>query len=362
MVTNTDQYHIKTIHMRELEPLVYKSSELIEAQYDLSAAAQKVAAALISRIDPTSEKPLPVFDMTVTEYCDLIGVSRQAAYAHLEKVTIELKRIVITLREHGSKSYRRLGMFRQCEYVESLDDQGHRVLFEFEDRLDSHLRDFAGNFTSYQVRQIRKLRSQYSIRLYELLRKSHPVATRRGVSYRTIDLEALRAMIGATKTYKKFSDFRKFILEVAQKELSEKTDISFGFQSIRKGRAIGAIRFTINHNFFDGIDPPDSETCLKVKIRNIFPDRKRSEVDELLEYIFEAYDEDRIERNYRFTIERSVAGGKKINHKGAFLMNAIKNDLDAESSRESLPLKGVSLFERLTDRSWDNDLNIEPPE
>ena len=250
--------------------LVYKSNELIEAQYELSSASQKVAAMLISKIDPTTDAPLPSFHLTVPEYAELMGLSKQAVYDHLLKVTLELKRVVITLRDSGSKSYRRLGMFRECEF-DNTNPNGQRVIFEFEDRLDAHLRDFAGNFTYYQVRQIKRLKSQYSIRLYELLRKSHPLKSSSS-TYKTVNLDELKLMIGATKkTYQVFSDFRKYILETAQSELSDKTDLTFDFVSVRKGRKIGAIKFIIRHNRKLAVDVPALEQTLEDQLKAYFP-------------------------------------------------------------------------------------------
>ena len=152
------------------EDLVYKSSELIDAQYRLSTASQKVAATLISKIDP-EKKELPVFDLSVAEYARLMNISKQAAYALIDKTTMELKQIVITLRNPNIRSYTRLGMFRECHY----DDEKKHVTFEFEQRLENHLRDFAGNVTTYQIRQIKRQKSRYAHRESEILRKAHTV-------------------------------------------------------------------------------------------------------------------------------------------------------------------------------------------
>ena len=300
---------------------------------------------LISKIDPTTDAPLPSFHLTVPEYAELMGLSKQAVYDHLLKVTLELKRVVITLRDSGSKSYRRLGMFRECEF-DNTNPNGQRVIFEFEDRLDAHLRDFAGNFTYYQVRQIKRLKSQYSIRLYELLRKSHPLKSSSS-TYKTVNLDELKLMIGATKkTYQVFSDFRKYILETAQSELSDKTDLTFDFESVRKGRKIGAIKFIIRHNRKMALpeqdaDIPALEQTLEDQLKAYFPDN-------ILALVQDEFDSGRIERNLQYVQEQQSLGSVDIKHPGKYLLKAIKEDY-------AKPPESKSTIDKLLDTSWDVD-------
>lgn len=227
--------------------LVYKSNELIEGRYVLSAVAQKIAASVISRVDPRGDEPLPKFQMTIPELAELSGIRKDVLYRTISSYTKELKAIVIEVRKMGSDNYRQLGLFREFEF-----DSDQRILsIEFEGRLEEHIRDFSGNFTRYQLIQLRELDSKYSIRLYEVLRKAHnmnkPVNS---VTAYEQPLENLRAMLGVKPTtYKgRFDLFRRNVLEVAQKELCEKTDLQFVFETIRKGRSIGAIKFFIRHN------------------------------------------------------------------------------------------------------------------
>ncbi|RDH41492.1 replication initiation protein [Zooshikella ganghwensis] len=238
-------------------PLVYKSNEFIEGHYKLSAFSQKVAATLISKVDPNGEH-LPTFKLSVSEYASLLGISKQAIYKTIDKTTTELKQVVIRLRKPESRSFVKVGLFSACVY----DEEDKTVEFEFDSRLDKHLRDFAGNFTRYQIKQIQQLDSKYSIRLYEILRKCHPLKTARQVSNHNISLEELRNMLGLEpKQYKLFKDFRVRVLEAAQSELEQKTDLKFSFKSIRKGRKIGEIQFSVSHNVhFEAVEEGETLT------------------------------------------------------------------------------------------------------
>lgn len=239
----SEQEYLHEMSRNRLD-LVCKSNELIEAQFDLSASAQKVNAVLVSQINPRG-KILPRFDLSVTEYAKLVGISPQAAYKSIDAITTELKKLVVNLRDRGSKSFIKLSMFRECRY----DDEQKRVWFEFESRLDAHLRDFAGTFTSYQVEQIKKLKSRYAIRMYEILRKAHPLKTKKNYSTYPVSIEDLRLMLGIfDDRYSNYSDFRKSVLNKVKETFEQDTDLKFKYEGIRKGRKIGLVKFTIQHN------------------------------------------------------------------------------------------------------------------
>ena len=50
------------------------------------------------------------------------------------------------------------------------------------------------------------------------------------------------------KNYPRFNNFRERVLLTAQKEIKNKTDLEFDYETIKKGRKIGAINFIIRHN------------------------------------------------------------------------------------------------------------------
>lgn len=229
--------------------LVYKSNSLIEGRYKLSANAQKIAASLISKVNPHStDEPLPTFSMKVPELAALCSVNEKKLYSTISSYTKELKSLVIELRdEENIGYYRHLGLFREFEF----DPREGVLNASFEEKLEEHIRDFSGNFTRYQLIQLQHLKSRYSTRLYEILRKARNMdSPKAAVVFYTVSLDELRLMVGATtKSYiKRYDLFRDRVLDVAQAELEEKTDLKFSFKPLRTGRKIVKIRFSITHN------------------------------------------------------------------------------------------------------------------
>ena len=95
-------------------------------------------------------------------------------------------------------------------------------------------------YTRYNLEMFLSFSSKYTQRIYELIMLH---AGRKQFDF-SIDLKELKEMIDATN-YTGYSDFRRKVLEVAQKELSEKTDFSFEISTNGKQRNISRLTFKI---------------------------------------------------------------------------------------------------------------------
>ncbi|WP_149938260.1 RepB family plasmid replication initiator protein, partial [Acinetobacter baumannii] len=77
-------------------------------------------------------------------------------------------------------------------------------------------------FTKYEIQQISNLTSAYAVRLYEIL-----IAWRSTGKTPLITLSDFRQKIGVLDTeYKRMYDFKKYVLDIALKQVNEHTDIT----------------------------------------------------------------------------------------------------------------------------------------
>ena len=97
-------------------------------------------------------------------------------------------------------------------------------------------------YTKYRLKNITDLNSEYSLKLYEILKQYEKIGER------TCNLEELKKFLGVEKQYYRYYNLKKRILLITQKEINEKTDISLKFEEIKEGRSIKAIRFYIKAN------------------------------------------------------------------------------------------------------------------
>ena len=97
------------------------------------------------------------------------------------------------------------------------------------------------NFTKYLLEQVSDFKSQYSIRLYELLIKYKDVGNSKKYT-----IEEIRSLLGiGVNEYKVLADFKKRVLDLAVKEINDKTDTTIKYEQFKEGRTISHILFKI---------------------------------------------------------------------------------------------------------------------
>ena len=110
------------------------------------------------------------------------------------------------------------------------------------------------NFTQYLLEQVSDFKSKYSIRLYEILKKNENLVTV------TFELEELYNILKVPDSFKNYGKFKEKVLQVAEKELIQYTDIFFEIkEEIKTGRKVTAITFRILINRDNTVNKEISE-------------------------------------------------------------------------------------------------------
>jgi len=95
------------------------------------------------------------------------------------------------------------------------------------------------HFTQYNLIEYLRLPSVYSQRLYEILQswaRTNPQID--------IELDELHTMLNVPDSIrKKYPDLRRFVLEKAHKDINAKTDLTYAWLPVKRGKAVAAIRF-----------------------------------------------------------------------------------------------------------------------
>lgn len=81
----------------------------------------------------------------------------------------------------------------------------------------------------YDIKHVLNISSSNSIRMYELLKAFE------GIGKRTFEVEELKEILGVAEKYNgRYYNFKKRIIEQAQKDLTEHTDITFIFKEAKQ--------------------------------------------------------------------------------------------------------------------------------
>jgi len=230
-----DSVPVKKGRVRETH-LVTQSNKLIEAMYKMGLTAKKLMVCMISQVEPGDED-FKYYMIPVEDFKALANIRGRTNYFKvLVEAARELRAKDVIIIEGDDQI--NVGLVSAVkENVKS-----KMIGIRFDKELKPYLLNIKSEFTRYPLKHVMGMKSVYSIRLYELLKQYERTKQKE----RTIELYELRKMVGVEQNkYKRYNDFKRNVLEIAEKEIPEQTDIGFVFEEIKQGRAVKFIKFTI---------------------------------------------------------------------------------------------------------------------
>ncbi len=226
---------------------VVKANELIQKnRFELSVPEQKTIAYICSMIKPINavERANGVpyqleYDFNIREYCEICGIDygQGKNYADIKATLKKLSDRSMWMDDgNGEVLVRWLSKIRT-------NKRSGIAHIKLDEDLVPYLFDLGQRFTEYQLREILGMKSAFSIRIYELMKSYEFKKTI------TFELEELKRllMVEDVKSYNNFKDFRKKVLEIAQREINDLSDINITFEPVTKGRKVVQIIFRIEH-------------------------------------------------------------------------------------------------------------------
>lgn len=219
--------------------LVVQSNELIEATYSpmLTARAHKVSRLVFSLISP-SDTDLKLYTVSIETLKRFLGYKEEGVYGRFQQDLRDIaellnKEPIVIKSENKVTSAYLIAAYQ-------IDWKLGTVTFEIPQLLKPFLIELKRNFTKYPLVYIPKLRSSYAIRLYELLYQY------KNIGHRAFELDDLQQKVGSAYTL--YGDFKRKVLGIAQRDLTENADITFDYKELKAGKKVTGIRFAILPN------------------------------------------------------------------------------------------------------------------
>ena len=221
--------------------LVVKTNRLNTVTQNLSLTEVRIMQLAIVDARETgkglsTDKPLTI---SASRYAEAFGVSRQSAYEAILKAEKSLFDRRFSFLDDDDKMVKS----RWVQRVKYLDDEASiEVILTYDvvkevTRIDG----YEQFFTQYLLEQTAHMNSAYSVRLYELL-----VQWKTAKKTPVFELQQFREQLGVENNeYQRMYDFKNRVLDVAVKEINEKTDIQTSYDQVKRGRKIIGFKFVI---------------------------------------------------------------------------------------------------------------------
>lgn len=218
--------------------VVVQSNILIDSFKKTRLMELKFFCFLISKVNPQNPDNM-CFRVTVKDLAKALGAERSIENIYRVAGTIvkNLMEKVITIyaNENGKRTITNIPLLSYAKYW---IDEGYADV-EISPYLAPYVVNLHKEFTQYRLVDVMSLDSTYAMRIYEMLKKQETIGCR------TFYLDDLREKLGTSNKYKAYKDFRINVLDLAQREINQKTDLLISYTPKKSKNKIVAIEFDI---------------------------------------------------------------------------------------------------------------------
>lgn len=249
----------------EREQHVYKRDDMIQkGKHKLSVQEQKCILYAISKIKP-DDSVFQEYNFDIKDFFNVCGFQGES-YTKMRAI---LKGLTDKSwwAETAPKVKSTVRWFNKVKIDENTND----ITIRFDDDMMPFLLKLVGQgefYTHYELRYILALRSQYSIRLYEIL-KSYQKNNRRWF----FDIDELKELLNCEK-YVDFGQFRRRVLEPAVEEINECTDIDVEWDVEKEGRKVTRVMFFMLKKAGRELSLANLNIDLKLNGRETYPSER----------------------------------------------------------------------------------------
>ena len=234
--------------------LIKKSNDLIEARYKFDIWETRIFANVLGMI-ARGDEDFRVYRIYLRDIIKGFGINNGNAYDLLRDACNSLmdKKFYLDYEAEGADRKKVYHIIRSVDYMTLLKDEQKRTLNEYIDvsidpdmkPLLLHLKE---QFTTYDVRNIIRFKSSYSVRIYEHLKQYE------NIGHRSIEVDYLKRIFEIDEEYPLFANFFQKVIEPAYRDINEYTDLCITtMEKVKDGKRVTGLYFEfhkkIGHNF-----------------------------------------------------------------------------------------------------------------
>lgn len=222
---------------------VVQGNDLIEGTHKVSIDEYRLLNLALSKVDSVNPQPNQPYVLTTNDFQEVYGASHKTHEKLKSAARLLMKKPIITYQtDHKTKKSKtvEIAWFSMIKYDNSA------VELYFSEFVRPYLYELKKNFTSVMFKNLAKLDTPFSIRLYLWLSKFRNFKknkTVNGTIYTDIQLDWMRERGGLENKYTDYRILRRRLIEPAIEKINKNTDISVSFDAIKQGRTIVGIRF-----------------------------------------------------------------------------------------------------------------------
>lgn len=324
------------------ETIAVRSDSIIEARFSLTAKQNELLDMLLCEIRDDDQYQ---YTISVDKYKAFYDTDTSNLYRDLKKAVKEFegKGFRIVNKSTGEEIY--YSWFSKIHYKPKKAEIQVNVDLDFKKLLWEVKKKIY-----YDIKNTLNFNSAYSQRMYYYLKSFEDTG------WRVDDIEKLQDKLECPPSYRNFADFKRAVLDVAEKEINTSSDISFSYKPQKTGRKVTRIDFYIKNknrenNVLDEVavgltgKTTDNNTYLIMQVRNVIKESiSEDEIRNLLETANNNLD--KIKYNYEIM--------KRQNHVDsvfAWMLRALERD----NYKPPVAMQQVGMFNSFEQREYSDE-------
>ena len=222
------------------ERLVVKDNALIMSSYALTVEEQRLILACIQKAnmkkDSLKNGAVEIV-LSVHEFAEIYGVSMNHAYRTLSQSSDKLWERSIKIDDEGVN--------RKIRWLqEKATYSSGKIRLVFSSVVSKHIREVVTTQTSYRIAQATQLRTQHSIRLFEIFQAVIEPGSQEGIW--EVSLNDFKEILEIKGSYERWADLKKKVITPALKLINSNTSLKVDLEIAEKeGKRIIGVRFII---------------------------------------------------------------------------------------------------------------------
>jgi len=235
--------------------LIVKDNRLIQAKYNLTKTQIKFIAFMASSIKK-DDIVFFTYSIKLNEILEKLDIDR-TNWKQLGRTLQDLITKVILI-QNGDDVMEAISFLSYFK-ITVKDDL---IEYRFDKAMKPFLLQLKSNFTKLSLEKIMNFNSQYSIRMYEIIEQKANISNRYKNKYLMsfeVDLQEIKEILTGEyniklgkviikKSYHSYGNFKKRVLDPAHKELKEKGEYFFEYDTLKVGKKVVSIKFKILKN------------------------------------------------------------------------------------------------------------------
>ena len=224
--------------------IIRKSNDLIESRYRFDIWETRLFSMILAGIRQEDED-FQVYRIHLKDIIREFDISNGNAYDLLRSAANSLmdKKFHINYEVDGAVREQLYHIIRRVDTLKQVLDEERRASHSYieisvEPEMRPFLLELKSRFTAYDLRNVVKFKSGYTLRIYEHLKQYEKIG------WRDFYIDYLRRTFELTEEYPLFANFYQKVIAPAERDINLYTDIQITrIDKIKEGAKVCALRF-----------------------------------------------------------------------------------------------------------------------